>query len=119
IHPFTAAVGDARRLDAQESAYDAVLLMGPLYHLVERSDRLQALREAMRVVRPGGRVIDVAISRFASLLDGLRNGWLADPVFRGIVEEDLRTGQHRNPQPELRPEWFTTAYFHRPDDLAV
>jgi ubiquinone/menaquinone biosynthesis C-methylase UbiE len=117
-HPFTAAMGDARHLEEPNAAYDAVLLMGPLYHLVERFDRLLALREARRVVRPGGRVVAVGISRFASLLDGLRSGWLGDPVFRAIAEQDLKTGQHRNPEPHRRPEWFTTAYLHRPDELA-
>ena len=118
LHPFTAALGDARRLEEPNAAYDAVLLMGPLYHLVERSDRLLALREARRVVRPGGCVVAVGISRFASLLDGLRSGWLGDPVFSAIAEQDLKTGQHRNPEPDRRPEWFTTAYLHRPDELA-
>jgi SAM-dependent methyltransferase len=117
-HPFTAALGDARGLDAPDAAFDAVLLMGPLYHLVDRSDRLRALGEARRAVRPGGRVIAVVISRFASLLDGLRSGWLQNPVFRAIVEQDLRTGEHRNPEPQARPEWFTMAYLHRPVDLA-
>lgn len=117
-HPFAAALGDARQLDSPDASHDAVLLMGPLYHLVEHSERLLALREARRVVRPGGRVLAVGISRFASLLDGLRLGWLGDPVFRAIVEQDLLTGQHRNPKIERRPEWFTTAYFHRPDELA-
>ena len=117
-HPFEVAAGDARSLDAPDAAFDAVLLMGPLYHLVERSDRLIALREAARVVRPGGPVIAVGISRFASLLDGLRFGWLTDPLFRAMVDQDLQTGQHRNPRPEQRPEWFTTAYFHDPEGLA-
>jgi SAM-dependent methyltransferase len=117
-HPFTAALGDARRLDEPSAAYDAVLLMGPLYHLVERADRLLALREARRVVRAGGCVVAVGISRFASLLDGLRSGWLGDPMFRAMIEQDLKTGQHRNPEPDRRPEWFTTAYLHRPDELA-
>ena len=116
--PFTAALGDARRLDEPDASYDAVLLLGPLYHLPERAERLVALAEAKRVVRAGGRVVAAAISRFASLLDGLRNGWLADPVFRRMAEQDLRTGQHRNPEPDRRPEWFTTAYLHRPEELA-
>jgi hypothetical protein len=42
---------------------------------------------------------------------------LVDPAFEEIVEWDVRTGQHRNPEPAARPEWFTTAYFHRPEDL--
>ena len=59
----------------------------------------------------------VGISRFASLLDGLKRNVLSDPVFSGVVEDDLRTGQHRNPDVAGRPELFTTAYFHRPDEL--
>ncbi len=118
MNGFTAELGDARRLPVAEATFDAVLLMGPLYHLVEQSDRLLALREARGALRPGGLLIAVGISRFASLLDGLRSNWLADPIFREIVEQDLRTGQHRNPEPERRPEWFTTAYFHRPEELA-
>ena len=117
-HPFEAALGDARQLDERSDSYDVVLLMGPLYHLVEHVDRMSALQEARRVVRSRGQVVAVAISRFASLLDGLRSEWLSDPKFRAMVEQDLQTGQHRNPEPEQRPEWFTTAYFHRPDELA-
>ena len=107
-----AEVGDARSLSQMDASADAVLLLGPLYHLTARDDRLQALREARRVVRPGGVVLAAAISRFASTIDGLFNGFLADEA---IVERDLRDGQHRNPGE--RPGWFTTAYFHRPAEL--
>jgi ubiquinone/menaquinone biosynthesis C-methylase UbiE len=115
-HPFEARVGDARRLEQADSSFDAVLLMGPLYHLTERDDRIAALREARRVARPGARLVAVGISRFTSLLDGLTRGRLGEEAFRGIVERDLREGQHRNPEPE-RAEWFTTAFFHHPDEL--
>ena len=91
-----------------------MLLLGPLYHLTERADRLRALGEARRVLRPGGRLVAVAISRFASLLAGLFEGALADPDFAAIVERDLRDGQHRNPTDR---DYFTTAFFHRPDEL--
>jgi ubiquinone/menaquinone biosynthesis C-methylase UbiE len=112
---ITAEVGDARRLAEDSDSADAVLLLGPLYHLTERDDRLQALAEARRVVRRGGFVFVAAISRFASLLDGLSREFLFDPRFRSIVERDLRDGQHRNPDRE--PHWFTTAYFHHPSEL--
>ena len=114
---IAADVGDARHLAFPEASYDAVLVLGPLYHLTDRSDRVLALTEARRVVRPGGHVFAAAISRFASLFDGLARGFLFDPEFRHVVERDLDDGQHRNP--EDRPHWFTTAFFHRPEELPI
>jgi SAM-dependent methyltransferase len=109
---FTAVEGDARELDEPPTSYDAVLLLGPLYHLLERSDRFAALREAGRVLRPGGVLAAAAISRFASLLDGLLRGLLDDAGW-ALVERDLAEGRHLPPDRAL----FTTAYFHRPDEL--
>jgi SAM-dependent methyltransferase len=111
----SARLGDARRLEERDAGHDAVLLLGPLYHITDRAGRVRALAEARRVVREGGIVAAAAISRFASLLDGLVRGALDDPAFASIVERDLAEGQHRNPTP--RPEWFTTAFFHHPDEL--
>jgi SAM-dependent methyltransferase len=112
---FEVEVGDARRLEEPSESADAVLLLGPLYHLTDRDDRIRALTEARRVVRPGGLVACAAICRFASVLDGTRSGFLADPRFVEIVERDLREGQHRNP--ENVEGWFTTAFFHLPHEL--
>ena len=56
------------------------------------------------------------ITRYAPIFDGLARGALFDPQFRAIAEHDLATGQHRNPTDEAG--WFTTAYFHHPDELA-
>lgn len=111
----TAEVGDARDLPVRDASVDAALVLGPLYHLTDRSDRVRALAEAGRVVRPGGVIFAAAISRFASLFDGLLRGFLFETGFSEIVDRDLREGQHRNPGD--RPEWFTTAYFHHPDEL--
>lgn len=60
-----ARVGDARRLEFEDDAFDAVLLLGPLYHLASREDRLQSLREASRVLRTGGSVFAAVIPRLA------------------------------------------------------
>ncbi len=110
-----ARLGDARNLEEAGDSADAVLLMGPLYHLTERNDRLQSLREARRVLKTDGVVFAAAISRFASLLDGLSRNLVDDPAFQPILETDLRSGQHRNPT--NRPDYFTTAFFHHPDEL--
>lgn len=114
---LAAAVGDARALTEADVSFDVVLLLGPLYHLTARDDRLAALREARRVIRPGGSIAVAAISRFASLLDGLAREMLGDPEFAAIVRRDLREGQHRNPAGHAG--WFTTAFFHHPDELAA
>jgi ubiquinone/menaquinone biosynthesis C-methylase UbiE len=65
----SSAVGDARCLSQADESQDAVLLLGPLYHLPEREGRLQALREARRVARPGAPLVAAGISRFATLMD--------------------------------------------------
>jgi len=98
-HSFTAQVADARSIPEPDGSADAVVLLGPLYHLTDRAQRASALLEARRILKPSGVVAAVGISRFAALLDGLWQGWLSDPLFRNIAERDLVDGQHRNPDP--------------------
>jgi len=108
-------VGDARSLAQADASADAVLVMGPLYHLTSQNDRDAALREAFRVLAPSGVVAVAAVSRCASTLDGLARKLTRDPEFVRIRNRDLVDGQHRNES--NHPEYFTTAYFHRPEDL--
>jgi SAM-dependent methyltransferase len=111
----SATLGDARSLPLPDASVDAVLMLGPLYHLPERDDRLAAWREAARVARPGAPVVAATINRFAALLDGFAKGLYADPRYRPVVERGLADGNHRNP--DASTGWFTTAYFHRPEEL--
>jgi ubiquinone/menaquinone biosynthesis C-methylase UbiE len=116
-HPLASAeIGDARALLHVDQSADAVLLLGPLYHLVEQSDRLACLREAHRVLRPGGFLWGAAISHFASMFDSLVHGFFDDPDFAPIIEGDLENGQHRNPTGN--PMYFTDAFLHRPGELS-
>ncbi len=108
------AIGDARSLDLADASVDAVLLLGPLYHLTRRADRVQALREAGRVVRPGGPVFGAAISRWAVRYDGVLRLRLYEdvPAILEAVAPLERTGV-------LPPFWpgAFTAYTHRPRQL--
>src|SRR5687768_8114853 len=110
-------VADARSLPVESESVSLVLLLGPLYHLVDAADRATAVREAARVLRPGGVLIAAGISRWASALDGLARDLFADERFTRIVDDDLLDGQHRNPTERL--DYFTTAYFHRPEELGA
>ena len=115
-HPIASvSLGDARELRFSSASADAVLLLGPLYHLIEKSERLLALKEAYRVLRKGGVMVAAGISRFASLLDFLFKNRLSIPVSRDIVHRDLETGYHHNPTDNL--EFFTDAYLHRPEEF--
>ncbi len=115
-HPLASiAVGDARHLERPDASVDAVLLFGPLYHLTEPRERVSALREAQRILRTGGRVLAVGISRFASTLEGLFSGLFDDPEFVQIAQRDLIDGQHRNTSRDR--DYFTTTFFHHPDEL--
>jgi ubiquinone/menaquinone biosynthesis C-methylase UbiE len=111
----SATVGDARSLNFPDRWAGAVLLLGPLYHLVKRGDRVKALSEARRTLKKGGLLFAAAISRFASALDGLFRNFIEDPDFYKILQQDLINGQHRNPTDN--PQYFTTAFFHHPDEL--
>lgn len=111
----TASVGDARELSRPDRSADVTLLLGPLYHLTDRADRLCALNEATRVTRDGGMVAVAGISRFASMRDSLRKGWLDEPHWVETVERTITTGRHLNDAGH--EQRFTTAYFHNPDDL--
>jgi SAM-dependent methyltransferase len=116
-HPSLAidtAIGDARQLDLPDASVDAVLLLGPLYHLPRRRDRVQVLTEAKRIVRPGGLVFAAAISRWAARLNAI----IAEKLYERIPEAldalpDLeRTGWMK----PLFPGSFT-GYSHRPRQL--
>lgn len=113
---FSAELGDARRIDRPRGSCDVVLMLGPLYHLTRKKDRIEALREARRVLRPRGLLFAAAISRYASLIDGLKYVYADNPVFQRILKRDLKEGQHRNPTDA--ENFFTTSFFHHPDELA-
>jgi ubiquinone/menaquinone biosynthesis C-methylase UbiE len=114
-HIASCTVGDARELKWADSSVDAVLELGPLYHLIRREDRLRALMESFRVLRSGGYVFAAAISRFASAMDGLSRDLFADKAFQNIVNQDLDEGIHRNETDRL--DYFTTAKFHHTDEF--
>lgn len=110
----TTRVADARQLDLGDASVDAVLLLGPLYHLETTGERIAALAEAARVVRPDGPVFAAAISRWAPRLHGLVAQLLYEryPVMMSVIGQVERSGT-------LMPlyEGSFCGYTHRPDEL--
>lgn len=113
-HDVDIAFAEAQRLDLGDASVDALLLFGPLYHLVTREERAQALREAFRVLRPGGPLFAVAISRWAATLDGgyVKRLYLQFPQFWSALN-DLECSGYAPPL----FEGDFTGYFHTPEQL--
>jgi 2-polyprenyl-3-methyl-5-hydroxy-6-metoxy-1,4-benzoquinol methylase len=108
-------IGDAINLDSKENEFDVALLMGPLYHLIHKEDRLKALTEVKRILKPGGLVICAFISRYASLFDTFDRDLILDDRMERMMLNDLNKGVHINDTEN--PEYFTTAYFHVPAEM--
>ncbi len=110
-------IGDAVNLNFSDDQFDIVLLLGPLYHLTNRNDRIKALSEARRVLKTGGILIAAIITRYASLIDGFQRDLVYDDRFYDLLRNDLKTGIHENKTDNL--EYFTTAYFHKPEEVVT
>ena len=101
-------------LSALSSArFDAVLLMGPLYHLVRREDRLQAVAEARRLLRPGGILFASFICRFAPLRDAANKYPAHILEGDGHTERLVTTGIH------VSMTGFADAHFAHPNEVTA
>lgn len=92
--PVQCVVADARDLSAvPTTAFEAVLLMGPLYHLVFEEDRRAALRQAVERLRSGGLLFSTHLSRLGILGDLLRRTptWIErEAEVRSLLEQGRR-----------------------------
>lgn len=66
---INAFVGDALTVDQQfNQQFDHVFLMGPLYHLLEETDRIKAIQNALDLLKPGGYIYVTFIMMMAGLI---------------------------------------------------
>jgi S-adenosylmethionine-dependent methyltransferase len=107
-------VADARDLsEVAQADFDAVLLMGPLYHLVREADRKVALREAFDRLREGGLIFSSFISRFGIMGDLLKNmpDWIED-------QSEVWTVIGQGKDPDDFPRGGFRGYFAQPSEVA-
>jgi ubiquinone/menaquinone biosynthesis C-methylase UbiE len=106
--------GDARSLKYENGSFDMVLLMGALYHLQEREDRLLCLKEAKRILKNNGIAVFSYISRHSAMLDGFVK-WFINNLDNSHIDQIILTGKHYNPGKKI--ENFTTAYLHTTKEI--
>lgn len=109
-----AAVADARHIPRHDTSADAILLFGPLYHMIEAKERRKCLDECRRLLKPGGKLFTANITCFATALKYTelydRRPVLDDDSYYRMVESTVRTGLHNGNEIGL-------VYFHRPEEL--
>ena len=109
-----AAVADARSIPHADATADAILLFGPLYHIVEREERARCLAECRRLLKPGGKLFTVNITCFSTALKYTelydRRPVLDDEDAYREIEATVRTGHYTGKE-------IGKVYFHRPEEL--
>ena len=111
--PLQTAVGDARHADAVvQGPFDHVLLMGPMYHLLEESDRVMAVEAALRLLKPGGNLYVSFIHMFAGIIYAMkfRPDILLDPTEQAFPDAFLQNLSFSGMA-------FTQAYFAKQDEI--
>jgi len=107
-------VADARDLsELAGTRFDAVLIMGPLYHLIEAADRTAALQQAFDRLREGGILFSAFLSRFGVMSDLLKNksDWIE-------VQEEVRSVLEKGKRPDDYPRGGFRGYLSRISDIA-
>ena len=108
-------VGDALNLPYEDNSFDAVFLGGPLYHLPERKDRIKALREARRVLKPNGIMTAYGIGRYATMFYGIDSGKIFEDTFMEQLKTEVSTGyRHKY---ENNHAVLDNAFFHLSEEL--
>jgi len=112
---FRCLLAEARHLPLPDASQQLVMLHGPLYHLQERSERIDALTEARRVLKKDGILLGFAINHTASLIAALQSGLIYHPDIYSMCTTELISGIHE--APAGFPGMLPVAYYHRPSIL--
>lgn len=106
-----AEVADARCIPRKDGSTDAVLLLGPLYHLTEKEARAACLAECRRLLKPGGVLFTAHITPWAPMLDNVihydEDARLDDDVLFLRLKATVETGLHMG-------KLIGRMYFHHP-----
>lgn len=109
-----AEIADARSIDRPSNSADAILLCGPLYHIVDYEERILCLKECRRLLKPNGLLFTAAITAYSTILKYTAkydtNPVLDDSGFYKMLEKTVKTGAHKK-------KLMGLAHFHKPDEL--
>ena len=109
--PVKTVCGDARTADKLvNGTFDHVLLMGPMYHLLEESDRITAVNAALNLLKPGGIIFVSFINLFGCISFGMKNcpEFVAVEIEKNFLEHVIAQKSYRGDQGNT----FTRTYIY-------
>ncbi|MFO8053993.1 MAG: class I SAM-dependent methyltransferase [Bacteroidales bacterium] len=106
---------DALKADGWERMqWDGILLLGPLYHMISKENRVKVLNLACQNVKPGGYVFSSFMTRTGAMVYGVKNNPQgiryqegAEMLWETGTDERFVEGT----------EWFVNAYFSHPEEI--
>lgn len=109
-HLKSSEVCDARSIPRADRSADAVLLMGPLYHITEYGERICAIKESHRLLKDNGILFSAALTPYSVLLHCItvyrlegrkKKSALDSPACMAMIERELHDGCHINPEKRI------------------
>jgi 2-polyprenyl-3-methyl-5-hydroxy-6-metoxy-1,4-benzoquinol methylase len=108
-----AVQGDARDIkNIVHDKFDHILLMGPLYHLIEEADRINTIKSCLDLLKPGGMIYIGFVSSNARIIYTLRDK--PEKILDDSVVKDWR---YFIDGTDFLGDSFTRAYFIKPENV--
>jgi len=114
--PVKTVCGDARMADKNITGqFDHVLLMGPMYHLLEETDRIAAVNAALNLLKPGGIIFVSFINLFGCVVFGMKKcpDFVVWEVEKEFIEHVVAKKSYRGDQGNT----FTRTYIYEQSEI--
>ena len=96
VHAYQGNALNLKRFS--DNSFDLTLLFGPIYHLHGKEDKLRALKEAVRVTKPGGRILVAYImNEFSVITYAFKEKHILEALQSGMLTEDYHCTDKANP----------------------
>ena len=108
--------GDAREADKLTfEKFDNILLMGPMYHLLEEKDRIASVNAALNLLKQGGVIFVSFINLFGCIVFGMKNcpEFVAMEIEKSFIEHVVTRKSYRGDTGNT----FTRTYIYEQNEI--
>lgn len=75
-----------------DNSYDLTFLFGPIYHLFSYEEKLQALKESIRITKPGGYImVAYCMNEYGVVMYGIKEKKMMDCYNQNRFDKDFHT----------------------------